>query len=327
MNTIESDTSPQCFARIMLCADGSVAAAHAAAFARRLAIDGATVRIAGVVEHPRNLLPLGPLAGFDLGAAHVELLEDAEAALATAREAFAGSPATVETQLIDLVKQGGDVPHAIAAAAIDWRADLLVLGARQHHGLLRWVEGVVGEQVKQLAHCPMIVVPAQTDITERAPLMQFLFAVDGSRTSGEALLAGTRLAPAGAAIRIISVIDRAERYGDFVPLKVFEEAIVEEGRTTLQRAEDSIVKLPGVAQASIETALIETHLDHDDIAHAIAREAESWRADLLVLGTHGRRGPARWLLGSVASRVARITRTPLMLVRGSERLVQDINGE
>jgi nucleotide-binding universal stress UspA family protein len=73
--------------------------------------------------------------------------------------------------------------------------------------------------------------------------------------------------------------------------------------------------------------LIEKRPDQDDIAHAIAREAESWRADLLVLGTHGRRGPARWLLGSVASRVARITKTPLMLVRGSEGQLRDIDGE
>jgi nucleotide-binding universal stress UspA family protein len=327
MNNSAGDASPRGFARILLCVDGSFAAAHAAAFTRRLAGSGTTVRIAGVVENPRNLVPLGPLAGFDQSAAHVELLEDTEVALATAREAFAGSPATVDTQLIDLVKLGGDVPHAIVAAAADWHADLLVLGARQHHGLLRWVEGVVGEPVRRLARCPMIVVPVQTDVPGNGPPMRLLFAVDGSRTSGDALLAGARLAPAGAAIRVISVIDRAVRYGDFVPVTLFEEAIVEEGRTRLQRAEALLAHLPDVAQVSMETALIETRPDQDDIAHAIAREAEGWRADLLVLGTHGRRGPARWLLGSVASRVARITKTPLMLVRGSERQLRDIDGE
>lgn len=40
-------------------------------------------------------------------------------------------------------------------------------------------------------------------------------------------------------------------------------------------------------------------------AEAILREAREWSADLLVLGTHGRRGAARWLLGSVAESVLR----------------------
>ncbi|WP_306427259.1 universal stress protein [Caballeronia sordidicola] len=45
------------------------------------------------------------------------------------------------------------------------------------------------------------------------------------------------------------------------------------------------------------------------------REAQSWHADLLVMGTHGRRGVVRCVLGSVANRVAGIARTPLLLVR------------
>jgi len=40
--------------------------------------------------------------------------------------------------------------------------------------------------------------------------------------------------------------------------------------------------------------------------------------DLLVLGTHGRRGIARWLLGSVAARTARLVDTPVLLARSGE---------
>jgi nucleotide-binding universal stress UspA family protein len=47
------------------------------------------------------------------------------------------------------------------------------------------------------------------------------------------------------------------------------------------------------------------------------REANAWRADLLVMGTHGRRGAARWVLGSVARRVVGITCTPLLLVNSA----------
>ena len=319
MNTPAPNAGVEGFSRILLCVDGSPASEQAVAFVRRMAQGGTTVRIASIVENPRNLVPLAPLSGFDLGAIHAEILEDAEAALARAQEAFAGLPATVEPHLIDLVKQGGDVVHAIAAAAHEWRADVLVLGARQHRGLLRWVEGTVSEPVTRLAPCPTIVVPAYVTGNAKTPPKRILFAVDGSATSSGALRAGARLVTDGASVRIVYVVDRAVRYSDFVPITLLENAFVEEGRATLAKATDLFAHLPGFDTLAVETALVDTETSNDDIAHAIVREAERWSADLLVLGTHGRRGPARWLLGSVASRVARIATTPLMLVHEGEQ--------
>ncbi len=48
----------------------------------------------------------------------------------------------------------------------------------------------------------------------------------------------------------------------------------------------------------------------------IARAAKARRADVVVLGTHGRTGLARFFLGSVAGRVASIAPCPVMIVRG-----------
>jgi nucleotide-binding universal stress UspA family protein len=43
-----------------------------------------------------------------------------------------------------------------------------------------------------------------------------------------------------------------------------------------------------------------------------------WQADLIVMGTHGQRGMVRWMLGTVAGRVAHLTQTPLLLVYAPE---------
>ena len=51
------------------------------------------------------------------------------------------------------------------------------------------------------------------------------------------------------------------------------------------------------------------------VADKILEEAEHWPADLIVMGTHGRSGVQRLLLGSVATAVVQGTRTPVMLVR------------
>jgi nucleotide-binding universal stress UspA family protein len=60
--------------------------------------------------------------------------------------------------------------------------------------------------------------------------------------------------------------------------------------------------------------LIKTGRTSDDVAHTIVREASNWHAQLIVMGAHGRRGMSRWLLGSVAGRVAHLAQTPLLLV-------------
>lgn len=54
-----------------------------------------------------------------------------------------------------------------------------------------------------------------------------------------------------------------------------------------------------------------------DVAERILQEARSLKADLLVIGTHGRRGLRRLVLGSVAERVARTSSCPVLLIPGS----------
>jgi nucleotide-binding universal stress UspA family protein len=50
-------------------------------------------------------------------------------------------------------------------------------------------------------------------------------------------------------------------------------------------------------------------------ADFIVEQARKWRADLIVLGTHGRRGVRRLVMGSDAEQVIRATRVPVLLVR------------
>ncbi|MNT96676.1 hypothetical protein D3C72_2388300 [compost metagenome] len=56
-----------------------------------------------------------------------------------------------------------------------------------------------------------------------------------------------------------------------------------------------------------------------DIGASINEAARLWGADLLVIGTHGRRGVRRLVLGSVAEAVIRQSTTPVLLVRGEAK--------
>ena len=296
--------------KVLIAVDLSPASEHAVAFARSLVAPGGSVRLVSVAENPRTLVPTGRFAEEALDAARAELLSDAKDALDRATAAFAGRDVHVEAQPIDLSKHGGDVVHALIETAHVWPADLLVVGARQHHGLRRWVEGAVSVPLAKHAPCPILIVPAAYTVkAERLP-ERVLFAVDGSAHATAALEYGVRFATRDTALRAVYIVDRAVRLSDFVPIDALGGAFVEEGMDALAAAEPILAR----ASSHASTALVETARTSDDVAHAIARAAADWHAELIVMGTHGRRGLSRWVLGSVAERVARLTQTPLLLV-------------
>ena len=51
------------------------------------------------------------------------------------------------------------------------------------------------------------------------------------------------------------------------------------------------------------------------VAEVILAVAEEMQVDVIAMSTHGRTGPARWLLGSVAERVVRNSKVPVLLIR------------
>jgi nucleotide-binding universal stress UspA family protein len=79
---------------------------------------------------------------------------------------------------------------------------------------------------------------------------------------------------------------------------------------------DAAVATAAAAGCQAERMLVESARRR--IAEAIADAARDWGADLVVVGTHGRRGFARLLVGSVAENLVRIATTSLILVREQE---------
>lgn len=143
-----------------------------------------------------------------------------------------------------------------------------------------------------------------------------LVAVDGSATSNLALNEAVRLAgDQHAAIRLVHVVDLIPTYTDLeTPNQViqYQEALREIGQKVLSESR-ALADKSGV-QTDSQLHVIETPGEH--VYDAVANEAIRWPADLIVIGTHGRRGIRRFLLGSVAEGVIRVATTPILLIRG-----------
>ena len=145
---------------------------------------------------------------------------------------------------------------------------------------------------------------------------RILVAVDGSAASGKGLREAIRLAKAQRArLVIVHVVDEYPAFAaldgmagaagaDLVP--VLREA----GRRVLAKAQRAAGK-GGVRASTILREMV-----GGSAAYPIVREAKKQRADLIVLGTHGRRGVRRLVLGSDAEQAVRLAPVPVLLVRG-----------
>ncbi|NYH14284.1 universal stress protein [Paraburkholderia bryophila] len=291
------------FERILIGVESSPMSARLAKYVCGLVRPGVEVRIVSVAENPRALVPLGSLADAVFETIREELLRDASEAVKQAHEVFADANIDVDARVLELSRLGGYAGNALIDAAGEWHADLLVVGARQHHGMLRWFEGTVSEFVTSQTPCSILIVPASYVAAIHAYPRRILFALDGSEASFDALQSGLHLAGPGSSTRAVYIVDRAVRF--------LEKTFIDEGDKALAAAADFFANQIN----PVELGLVKTDPASDDIPHTIVREAQRWHADLVVVGTHGRRGFSRWFLGSVAGRTARITQTPLLMVR------------
>lgn len=147
---------------------------------------------------------------------------------------------------------------------------------------------------------------------------KILLAIDGSDASKPALKEAIRLTHnQKARLKVIFVVDESFVYhgGPGYDYLSYLAACREEGQSILSQAAEEIKKQSSI---QFETTLLELAPFHGRIADTIMEEVRDWHADILVLGTHGRRGFSHILMGSVAENVIRIATIPVLLVRQTD---------
>lgn len=137
---------------------------------------------------------------------------------------------------------------------------------------------------------------------------RILAAVDGSPISALALQEAAQLAKEQQAqLRIVHVVDEVSlNWPETGDVSEVQETFRKSGRKILEKA----AATARVAGVTAEAKMIDIETFGHRVADMIAADAEAWPADLIVIGTHGRRGLNRLLLGSVAEGVTRVGFAP-----------------
>jgi nucleotide-binding universal stress UspA family protein len=185
----------------------------------------------------------------------------------------------------------GDPEARLREAAAACGADLMVLGATRRGPVARTVLGTTATHLLRTARIPILVV--RSELPDRP--LRVLLTTDLSRHAAHAHARGLALA------RALGPAD-PELCSLFV-----EPPFLAEGPVPLpvppQR--DAERELAEFLDAAVPWGAITPCVRGGDPAFQIVHEAREWDADLIVLGTHGRRGARRMLLGSVAESVLR----------------------
>jgi nucleotide-binding universal stress UspA family protein len=143
---------------------------------------------------------------------------------------------------------------------------------------------------------------------------KILVAVDGSPNAERALDHAAALARAmSAALRIVHVVDLGlVGYGPELGINV--DALIEARYAFAEKVLAAARARVEESRLAVETLQLDPRDPAMHVAATIADAASAWPADLVVLGTQGRRGMERWLLGSGAEGVARRSTVPVLLV-------------
>jgi nucleotide-binding universal stress UspA family protein len=142
---------------------------------------------------------------------------------------------------------------------------------------------------------------------------KILVAVDGSPTSLRGLDEAIKVAKAmRARLMIVHVVNELVISAEYVP-SVYYEPILLSLRDSGAKVLEQAVSVAQRAGMTCEQQLIETLGGR--AADEIVKQARQWRAELIVLGTHGRRGIKRLAMGSDAELVLRQAPVPVLLVR------------
>jgi nucleotide-binding universal stress UspA family protein len=206
------------------------------------------------------------------------------------------------TAVSDQLRQKLDVVFGPAAVALqqamrERRPGLVVLGGKHHSMLERWLGGSTSLHVVRTAEVPVL-------ITVGAPtsFRRVLVAADLSKASGPTIGLAERFAKlVGAQLRVLSVFELLPNLGGVPPLDPTEYfALAQE---TLEHEIWPLVRTPGT----------EKIVRHGSVVDTLLREATDWKADVLVVGSHGKGWAQRVLLGSVTEQLINQLPTSLLV--------------
>ncbi|MEQ1680690.1 MAG: universal stress protein [Nitrospira sp.] len=289
--------------KILFATDGSQGSARAEAYACALAQSwGASLTVMSVLEFPPGMNPDYAVNRLYLD----ELMQETTTRLVDVTARAGGLGLLAQSRIAT-----GIPSEEVLAVARAEDADLVVVGTRGKTGLEHVLLGSTAERIIRMAPCPVLTVPAgkqRAGECQKATVTSMLVPVDFSDCSRDALEYGALIAQRSkTSLKLFHVLEPVSYGLDFTLPHIAQRESSKAAIT--KRLSDFVSALSSLGLAS--DFLISGGLPADSILDA----ARAQSVDVIVMGTHGRRGVSHALFGSVAESVLRRSSCPVLTVR------------
>lgn len=285
---------------ILIPTDGSHPAEAAARYGRWLAdVVDATVHIMSVVDvrsYSEQLADVDRLIREQRSA-----LEDRARDAVTAIEELIDGDS--EARYTSVIEHG--IPHeAILDYTSENGIDLVTMGTHGRTGMDRFMLGSVTERVVRTSDVPVLAVPPTMIEREMSDIDSILIPTDGSPAANAAVDHGLSLADwYGASVHVFYVIQTGRGLPD----------LGDPGRIHAEETVEAVAE-----QAARQDINVETHVQSGTPHERIQNFVRKQGVDLVTMGTQGRSGLSRHLLGSVTEKVLRTSDAPILTVRSGQ---------
>jgi nucleotide-binding universal stress UspA family protein len=194
--------------------------------------------------------------------------------------------------------------QVIIQNAVNFKADLIVMGSHGRTGLTRFLWGSVSRAVLLDSPCAVRIV--RTNSTLASSNNRVLVALDESQNGKDCSYILQHILkaswPSGTSFHCISVLDEEYKYMFFDPTLASGLAA---------QREETLLEVSHALQAHVEElsavfgkACVTSEIMHGDPRMTILEKAKDWHADIIVTGTHARRGIDEIVMGSVADAIS-----------------------
>src|SRR4030042_2222726 len=280
------------YKKILVAIDGSESSKHALRESFKLATDEKSwVTVVSVI----------PQYEGDLGATWISNVREAMKKPCQIAVSEAENMAKKERVLIKTVCDEGEIYERIVGLADAENSDLIVMGRKGISKLSKALVGSVTARVIGHSQKDVLVVPEGTSIGWK----NIVFATDGSKYSEAATNKAIDFAKSyGSEIQVISVVDVTEEFMARAPGAV--EDLVKKAKEIVEDVKK---------KASSEGIKAESIVREGDAYKVIVNIAKKQGANAIMMGSHGRTGLRRLLMGSVTERVISHAPCPVLIVK------------
>lgn len=240
---------------------------------------------------------------FAFGGEAVEAAKDsARAPLEAVARKFDFSRFKVKTEVVAAYPRTEIVNYAK-----EWGADFIFIGAYRHNAPARFLLGSVARTVVRNAACSVVIVrPGKGSVAKE---FQVLVATDGSECAKAAVQSVAHRAWAPETVfKVTSVVPVFMPITDAGVTYFYANQTAEAIESMEREARAAASQAQNAAEQALKTARLKVvsgaELTEGDPKAVILDEAQQWGADLIVVGSHGRRGVERLMMGSVSEAIA-----------------------